>query len=80
MNKLAEKFEKKILEEKLRHAMEKHPGIGLNVLNNKQHYGWYRWDGKKHIKFSIDDFKDAISVKKLEDVVRELKVIKLEDY
>lgn len=80
INKLAEEFSQKIIKEKLNHAFEEHKGHGINVLYGGRHFGWCRWDGERHDKFSIGDFKDKIPVGTLEDVVAALKVVNLEDY
>jgi hypothetical protein len=64
----------------LKAAQAANAGHGINVLYHGQHYGWYRWDGLRHDKFNIDDFKEKIPIGKLEDVVAKLRVVKLEDY
>jgi len=73
----------KLLEKKLlAAALKANKGHGVQIYNDGQHFGWYRWDAKKnkHEQFSIGNFDPKDTIGDLNDEVKKLTRVNLDDF
>lgn len=63
-------------------ALKANEGKGIQIYFKGQHFGWYKWNPKtnKHEQFSIADYKSNDTVGELENDVKKLDKVNLEDF